>query len=220
MRRVVVFGGVVGVVLLAVIGGILALRGGSGSDDAPDDKPDPRTGATVPDDPEVRGTLDELIAAGRATPYHLKIRVVPVEGEPASDTTLSIEQWSSGGRFREDRTTTGPNGTSRESNSGTGSTARSCQTVNGEQTCTEARSAPPDLPTRFLGGMASREVQLGLTVSDEELLGRSARCFTVVQLGELCLGTDGIPLRVTVEGRTLEVTSIDADVPDSSFDVG
>lgn len=218
MQRVVKVGAVlVGVVGILVIG-LLVLRGGS--DDDGQDKDDPKYATPIPDDPGVRGALDQLIAAGRATDYHVVFDLVPTEGGAAPDTTLTLEQWSSAGRFREDRTTSGPNGTSRTSNSGTGSTARSCQTVDGKQTCTEARSAPPDLPTLFLQALAGREVPRGLTVADVEVLGRPARCFEAERLGELCLGTDGIPLRLTVEAQTIEATTVDANVSDASFDVG
>jgi hypothetical protein len=168
---------------------------------------------------EVGEELDGLVGAGRLVDHHAIYEVT----DPALPEGLeqSVEVWRKGELFRADIVERAANGTRRQTAISGGPVNRSCETVNGVQTCETVDAVPLDLPGAFVAAVLAaveEDEDAELEVRDEDVAGYEARCFSVEDVGELCLAGDGVMLRLVLQGATVLATQIIDDVPDTAFD--
>ncbi len=162
--------------------------------------------------------LDELAASGRRAKFHAIYSV----SDPKLPEGLeqSVEVWRDDVRFRSDIIERDGGGTRRQTSLDDGTTRRKCETVQGTQTCQITDVAPVDLVVAFIRAVADAKDQPDLTVHQEtNIAGYQARCFTAKGIGEVCLTTDGVMLRLLLQGATITATRLEPDVPASAFDV-
>lgn len=160
--------------------------------------------------------LDALAEAGRqldyAAVYGVTDKALP-EG-----LVQTVELWRKGKLFRSDIVERTGAGTRRQSTISGGAVSRSCETVNGNETCRTIDATPGDLPLAFIRAVVTAETPPKLTVKDGAVAGYEARCFEADGIGELCLAGDGTMLRLVLKGAIVQLTHIDDKVPDSAFD--
>ena len=165
---------------------------------------------------KIGGELDELVAAGRRTTYHAIYSV----SDPALQDGLvqTVELWREDDNFRFDTIERVPNGTKRIIAIAVGDRLRSCVLVDGTQTCKVTNVPPADLPAAFIQAIVSASPKAVLTTRNDDIAGFQARCFVAEDIGELCLATDGVMLRLVLQGATVQATRLENEVPESTFD--
>lgn len=224
-RRWRLLGGVA-VVLVAVAVGTLVLLGGDDDDgDAGDETAGASNAPTAP--PPVGEQLDaegaellDLLAAGSARTYHA---TYTASGDPAViGSEFSLEVWHHDGQARQDARQVGESGTVETAGFFLADRVEvSCQRIDrGDWTCAEQRAVDEATAYGVLGSVARELEGADVTVTEEEVTGRPARCFAVAAAdGEVtvCVSTDGIPLRRTGGGVELLLSELDEDVPDDIF---
>jgi hypothetical protein len=177
---------------------------------------------------DVGKQLGQLVEEGRHVDYAAVYSVT----DPALPSGLvqSVEMWRKGKMFRSDIVERSGSGTTRNTVITGGTVVRTCQTVKGIQNCQTVTTAPTDLPGSFIARIVTAKKPPKLTVKSGAVAGFVAKCFEVTGLddvkttpkavkgtGELCLAGDGTMLRLVLQGATVLLTHIDADVPDSAF---
>jgi hypothetical protein len=233
IAALVLLGGVVFLALGGVVGAIL--------DDAPR-KPTTSTVAVSSTTSTTLAPLGELgdagdelealIAAGRLVDHHAVYSVT--DAELPTDLVQTLEVWRKGDDYRSDIVERAGDSVRRQSTIVGASSATACETVNGEQTCRVATSAPSDLPAAFVRALVTNGTAADeddpqvpasplpeLQVTEGDVAGYIARCFSYTdgdEEGELCLAEDGVLLSVRLQGATILATTIEDVVPDSAFD--
>jgi len=210
------------VVGIAVVTTLTIATGTGGRTDRP-----AATSATTTAPPGPVAALTQLVARGQTANVDVAYTGTDTTGSP-----FTAHLWRRGPLARLDQ----------ESGSGDGATrTRQLVTSTGGVSCTQTGSAPwscvpkPDLRIGDLGGVSPALVkglsELDVSVRDDRVAGQDARCFTVAtptastattvaaaQAAELCLTSDGIPVRVNVGPTRLDVVSLDRGrPPDSVF---
>lgn len=161
--------------------------------------------------------LDRLLASGRKAKYH---GVYGVEDPKLGGIQQSLEIWRDGDRLRSDIVEKGwEDGTRRITDIDNGTSKRKCTTRAGEQTCQIVDALPLDLAAFFVEGLVKEKPKPTLTVSAEDIAGYQARCFAAKGVGELCLTTDGVMLRLKFQDATVTASLLEDAVPESAFDV-
>ena len=217
--RVLVLGVIAGLLGLAVVLGVV----GAITDNA-QVRTISTTTSTAP--PEVQvlaeglgpvgAQLDELIALGRRTSYHA---TYTVEDAALEGIEQSVEIWRKGAdHFRSDIIEKAGNGTRRQTKIQAGTSKRSCETLDGTQTCQIVNVLPGDLPAAFVLAITKDE-GTELTVSKDDIAGFQATCFTAEDIGSLCLATDGVMLRLELQKAIVTAARVEDEVPDAAFDV-
>ncbi len=160
--------------------------------------------------------LGALVEAGRHVDYHAVYDVT----DPALPEGLvqSVEVWRKGELFRSDIVERAANGNRRQTSISGGAVARSCETVNGVQTCETADAVPGDLPSAFIRALLTAEDRPEVIARDDDVAGYVARCFEADDVGELCLAEDGVMLKLVLQGATVLASRIVDEVPDAAFD--
>jgi hypothetical protein len=162
--------------------------------------------------------LDELAASGRDAEFHAVYTV----SDPKLPQGLeqSVEVWRNANKFRSDIIERDGAGTRRQTALDDGVTRRKCETVKGTQTCQITDVAPVDLVVAFIRAVADAKDQPDLAVHQEtNIAGYQARCFDAGDTGEVCLTTDGVMLRLKLQGATITASRLEPEVPASAFDV-
>ena len=77
---------------------------------------------------------------------------------------------------------------------------------------------PSDLPGAFVRDVVTKEPAPKLTVRDGDVAGYDGAVLQAEGVGELCLAGDGVMLSITLQGANLLATTIDDNVPASTFD--
>jgi hypothetical protein len=167
---------------------------------------------------EVGKELDELAAAGRLSDFHA---VYGVEDPQLPEGLIqTVEVWRKGDKFRSDIIERAGDGTRRQTALYDGRTRRSCETVAGTQTCKVVEVDPVDLLVAFIRAVDAKDPAPKLTVHDEvDIAGYQARCFEATGVGGACVTTDGVLLRVELQGAKITATRLEDEVPESAFDV-
>lgn len=161
--------------------------------------------------------LDALLANGRRARYHA---VYTVEDQKLEGIEQSLEIWRDGDRVRADIVEKGwADGTRRITDIDNGRTKRKCTTRAGKQSCEIVRNLPLDLPAFFVQGLVDAKPKPTLTTRNDDVAGYQAKCFAAEDVGELCLTTDGVMLRLTFQEATVTATIVEDAVPESAFDV-
>jgi hypothetical protein len=167
--------------------------------------------------------LDELLAAGRQVDHHAVYSVT--DPELPEGLTQTVEVWRKGAQFRSDIVERTGAGTRRQSSISGGAVNRSCETINGVETCRTVEQVPQDLPAAFVRALQAAEDPELRARDEPDVAGYVARCFAAEGLGEdgegtgeLCLALDGVMLRLVLQGATVEATIIEDDVPAAAFD--
>lgn len=166
---------------------------------------------------EVGAELDALVEAGHHSDYHAIYSVT----DPALPEGLvqTVELWRQGDRFRFDTIERASNGTRRIIAIANGASLRSCTVEQGTQTCKVATNPPADLPAAFIRTIVTKTPKPELTTKRDDIAGFQATCFEADDVGELCLTTDGVMLRLVLQGANVQATRIEDEVPASTFDV-
>ncbi len=169
--------------------------------------------------------LARLVARGQAINVDVAYKGTTAATPPAFTAHL----WRRGPLARLDN----------ESGAGEGAVrSRQLVTASGPLVCTQTGSAPwsctskPDLSLGDLGVVSPALVKslsaMDVSVRDDRTLGQAVRCFTVAQssgagvapgeTANLCLSSDGIPVRLDFGPTHLEAVSLDRGRPaDSVF---
>ena len=206
-------------VALVTVAGIVAALADGGDDDA--DEPTTTLGT-------VSGRGEELLDRlhrGDGTAVHVVLSSAQADVEPTGQQ-VTVELWrTADGHLRQDLVLEA---------AGLRSETRSLQREDGSFFCQRATesdwtcqelppAAPGEVATGGLVEAAASELQgADVRTSDEEVLGRPARCYEIEGVAgrsSLCLGADGTPLRLAVQGRELTATVVDDDVPDGVLDL-
>lgn len=221
-RRWWIVGSVALAVVVAAVIGFIVL--GDDGDDEPSSSDE--TGAPPSLPPPVVGELDaegqeliDLLESARDNTYHATY-VATLDPATAGASEQTLEVWRRDGLLRED--------TRQSTESGTVETAGflladgqaiSCQRVaDADWTC--AVQATAQSLDGVFGGLTRQIEGADVVVTEEEVAGRPARCFTAPSPdGEVsqCVSDDGITLRLRGPGAELLLTELDKDVPDDIF---
>jgi hypothetical protein len=167
---------------------------------------------------EVGRALDELIGYGHVATYHA---IYDVKDSKLPEGLIeTLEVWRKDGRFRSDLVDRASDGTKRNTNIDDGTTRRACTTANGTQTCQITEVPPIDFAVYFVQRLADAKTKPRLTTSVvPDIAGYQASCFEAEGFGELCLTSDGVLLKMSLETAVVTATRLDTDVPASAFDV-
>jgi hypothetical protein len=167
---------------------------------------------------QVGRALDELIGYGRQATFHA---VYDVKDSKLPEGLIeTLEVWRKGGKFRSDLVDRASDGTRRTTNIDDGRVRRSCTTENGTQTCQITKAAPIDFAVYFVQQLASAAKPPRLTTSVvPDIAGYQASCFDAEDLGQLCLTSDGVLLKMSLETAVVTATRLDNDIPAAAFDV-
>ncbi|HJR23851.1 MAG TPA: hypothetical protein VJ804_00135 [Acidimicrobiales bacterium] len=201
---------------------VVVAAGGVGAALVVEDDDDETTTTTLAISEAGEELLDRL-ALARGSAAHVILSSSP---EDVAAQKVTVELWrTADGDLRQDLVLEA--GSLR-------SETRTLQRSDGDVFCqraTESEWTCRELGTRdegdaVAGGLveaAASDLQgADVRTSDVEILGRPARCYEVVAAAgsrsALCLGEDGTPLRLTVQGRELTATVVDEAVPDEVFD--
>lgn len=217
-------------VVLALMGGVVIAATAAGVIGALSGKPAVRvTTTTAPPSTtttlvalaplgELGAELDALAAAGRQSEFHA---VYGVEDPKLPEGLIqTVEVWRKGERFRSDIIERASDGTRRQTALYDGRTRRSCETLKGTQTCQITSVDPVDLVVAFIRAIDAKDPAPKLSAHDElDIASYQARCFTAAGVGEACLTTDGVLLRLELQGATITATRLEDEVPASAFDV-
>lgn len=209
-----------GILVLATLAGPLGAFKGKGQVRSVTTTTEPPTTTTAVPAATLGGVgkdLDELTETGRHTEYHAIYSVA--DPELPEGLVQTVELWREGDQFRFDTIERASNGTRRIIAIASGSNLRSCETVNGVQTCKVTAVPPADLPAAFVRSLVTATKKPKLTSRDDDIAGFQAKCFAADDIGELCLTTDGVMLRLVLQGATVQATRIEPDVPDSAFEL-
>ncbi len=205
----------------AVLGVVLALSG----DDDEGGGPPPTTTTTAPVSEAGQELLERLDRA-RGEDLHVVLSSDPAVVE-ASGQSLTVELWrTAGGQVRQDLVlTAGQVRTETRSIQGDDGD-HFCQRASEQDwVCQEIRSVATeeDRPGGIVEAAAADLQGADVTTTDVEILGRPARCYEIAgatgNQSTLCIGEDGTPLRVAVEGQELTATVVDDDVDGDVFDL-
>lgn len=210
-----------GLLILAVVGQVIGALQGEPAVRVTTTTAPPSTTTTVvrlASLGELGAELDALAEAGRSSDFHA---VYSVEDPKLPEGLIqTVEVWRKGRQFRSDIIEQASNGSRRQTALFDGRIRRSCETVNGAQTCEITNADPVDLVVAFLRAVDAKDPAPRLSAHDElDIAGYQARCFTAAEVGEVCLTTDGVLLRVELQGATITATRLEDEVPASAFDV-
>jgi hypothetical protein len=210
-------------VAAAVVVAVLVL--GGDDDDDGGDSPDDTSGLSLPEpveeevDAEGQELLD-LLEQGREVNGH---STYTASGDPASiGQELTVQVWRLDGRVRQDSRQVTEAGTVDTAGflNDDGSIITCNRVDEGAWTCAEQSTASESSPDALFGTVATQLQGQDVVVVDEEIAGRSARCFGVAGAdGEvsLCVSTEGLPLRLRGAGSELLLTDFSEDVPEDTF---
>jgi hypothetical protein len=210
----------IAVVVLAVGVG-LVLWFASGGDD--DTKQAVVNRGTVP----AGGRLDAggqqlagLLTRGRSGTWHATFKITRPTGQPGETETLEV--WRAGARARQDVLVTSGPEPIRTAGIRDAKGTKSClRQGTGPWQCSSVTVAQLDPDTTFsavIGELGNRPV----TPRAETIGGQPAQCFAVAgdgPGGDVCVTDDGIPLRISREGISIELVTLDTTVPDTVFKV-
>jgi hypothetical protein len=180
----------------------------------------------------VGARIQALVDAGRMVDYSAVYHVT--DPELPAGLSQTVEMWRKGEEFRQDIVERTGSSTTRHTWI-SGSKPRTCDTQNGTQTCqlVQAADLPSDLPGAFVRRVVLAAHPPKLTMKEQVVADYKATCFEAVGdnmgkptdkgkqtkgTGELCLNGDGTLLRLTLQGATIELTSITSEVPVSAFE--
>lgn len=208
------------VLLGALVVGLVAALGGD--DDGDQERgPRPTTTTLAPIGKEGQELLARL-ERGRAQPLHLRFE--PEGVDPTSpDGRLVVEIWRDGDRVRQDVVLEGegfrqdlvafelPDGTF------------ACQGTGEEWVCHATRSVASEAgdPGGIVEAAAADLAGAEVTTTDETVAGREARCYAITRAdgdgSTLCVTSDGIPVRMGVQGQQLTATVVEREVDGDVF---
>ena len=161
--------------------------------------------------------LAALLEKGRKLTFHTTYKA---SGDPATTGDLSIEVWRKNGNIRQDTHTT----------TGSGASDTAGFVIDGKSTtCSKVGNTPwacsiaPDQGTNPDGIFGSTVAQLAgqdVTVTDDTIAGRKARCFSFASTdgkGKVCVTPEGLPLELKINEIDLLVDQVSTSVDDTAF---
>lgn len=160
-----------------------------------------------------------LIDRGRGSTYHARYTIRSSslsEGAAVAD----LEVWRSGQRIRQDTTFEDASGFTRASAFGDQTGTITCRQRTGEEWDCQPESPEPHDPTDdFVQGVLELLADATVTVTDATVGPFAGRCFVLqsAQRAEVCIDTNGVPLRIDAGGSTYEASVVDAIVTDADF---
>jgi hypothetical protein len=212
----------VAVALVAVGGWALLIRDdGKPSGAIPNASGD--TAATVP--PVAAGTTDAegaqlvaLLQKGRTATFHATYMAT---GDPLKlGGELSISVWRKDGKIRQDTVVKSDSSTSHTAGYIIKGHSASCvQQDDQPWTCSLLPDSEADVDGIF--GSAANQLQgVDVTVADDTIGGHKASCFSFPAsdgTGTLCVTSDGIPVKLAINGEDLTISDLSSSVDDSVF---
>lgn len=176
----------------------------------------PEAPAAAPDT-DSRELLD-LLERGRAQTFHARYTATTPD---EADATTRLELWRDGQRVRQDSVVEAPDGTVRTASiRDPDDRVVSCvQRDGGDWNCGPPSQTSGDQD--LFGSVADQLSGADVTVTDAQVAGHDARCFTLTDAtatSELCVTDEGIPVRLAA-GDEAEMTldELDRDVDASVF---
>jgi hypothetical protein len=212
-------------VIAAVVVAVLVLGGDDDDDGGGDDDTALDGAPSLPEsvEPEVDAEgqeLLDLLEGGRDLTHHA---TYVATGDPATvPGELTIQVWRSDGRVRTDTRQVTEDGSVETAGFLLGDDSIiTCNRANeGEWTCATQESGTDTSADTFFGTYATQLQGRDVSVADEEIGGRAARCFSVTgEDGEVsfCITPDGLPVRLRGQATELLLTDLSEDVPDDVF---
>jgi hypothetical protein len=150
--------------------------------------------------------LEALVAAGRNLTFHAVY---------AAGGGLEVEVWRREGKARQDTRIEGEGGSSQTVGIVAGGETIVCAESSGAWQCSTRDSIDRDIDGLF-GSVLDLSAGASVAVTDETVADRPSRCFAVAE-SAICLTPEGIPTRLTIGDRALELTSLDDQVDDEVF---
>ena len=161
--------------------------------------------------------LANLLSTGRRGTWHATYKVTRPTGQPGETETLEV--WRAGSKVRQDTLVTSGPEPVRTAGFRNGTRVESCNRVGtGPWQCQKIAVAGLDPDATFgaaIGELGNRTI----TPRDGVVAGQPARCYAVGgdTTGDVCATPDGIPLFIAREGTSIELVTLDRNVPDSVF---
>lgn len=214
--------------VLVVGAAVLPACDDSSGDDA--DAEVPASEAAAPDaSPSTTAALDEegadleaLLVAGRGATVHAVYEATGTgaDGQPAAPYVLEV--FRRDGRLRQDTTTETPQGEFRTAGLLVDGVSTVCQQQPGDDwVCSAGSDADAGAADGVFGTVLDELRGLEVETTEETIGEHAVRCFTSAADGgarSICVTDDGLPVRVVAGSTTLELVSVDEDVPDSAFE--
>lgn len=205
-RRLLVLGAVA---VVAVVGVVLALVS-DGDDGARRGRPSELLDEPVRLQPE-RDEAVALIRRGSRATYHARYETT---GDPAGSMPRAVEIWRREGSSRTDMEYVVDGRVERSTSirrpSGAGGSVACRRTGDEPWSCERVDEPASDLFEEASADLASA----GIVARDDEVRGRSARCFAIdaEEQAELCFDENGVLLRLAVGEAALELVDLDRGV--------
>ena len=204
--------------LVLVLAGVGVLAWVSRGEERSGGAPPPSRAASGGADLDAGGQeLVSLLAEARNRTYHARYEGRAPDGEARS---LTIELWRKGPLLRQEAETADQAGRSRSALFQVPSGVVTCRrSGDGPWRCDRGAGGaqPPDLLLgRFAGELEGRDV----TARDDQVGGRSVRCFVAAGGGEdteVCATRNGVLVRVSSAGARLELVELTEAVDDAVF---
>lgn len=192
-----------------------------GDDDDP--SPPPSTSALPdaltdgPTDPDTVELL-ELLADGRTATYRA------VYQSSGADDEVTLELWRRDGLLRQDSLIVTGDVSVQTSSFILDGAAFLCSLLPGQDwVCSEGSEASADAVDGVFGSVQDQLAGSQVSARDGELDGREVRCFVYsgaeASGGEICVSTEGIPVRIRSEELTIELSELEGEVGDGVFDL-
>jgi hypothetical protein len=161
--------------------------------------------------------LVSLLARGRTGTWHAVYTVTRPTGQPGETSTLEV--WRLGARTRQDTVVTSGAEPVHTVGITDGRRRVACtKTGSGGWRCERISAASLDADATFLAAIGDLGHQ-PVAVSDATVAGQPGRCFAIGAdgAGQVCVSTDGVPLRIARQGASIELVKLDRAVPSSTF---
>lgn len=203
-------GGGLATLLVVVLGG--GSNGGVGSAREQGQSP----AALSPEGAE----LVALLSKSRSLTFHAKYRGVStdpsVEGQ-----SLTVELWRKPPAEREDVEVSVSSSSSRSAGFLLSDGVVACNRTDARPwSCRKVAGIPPSGTETLVRVITEAVAKREVSVKDETVAGRKARCFTVILEtgdGEICVSSEGIPLRISAGPSRFELIELSTTVPDGVF---
>lgn len=211
----------VALAVIAVGVAIWWLATGDDGDRSPDGRVDAPSGARPAPPPSVAldaegQTLSELLATARDATYHATYQASTSSGG------YTLEVFRRDGNVRQDSVTETPGGPFRTAGLLVGGDTIIChQQPGAEWVCSETVGADAGVADGVFGTIVDGLGDVDVAVTEDTVGGRAVRCFgyeVETGPGSICVGDDGVPVRVVAGDTELVLVSRDEDVPDSAFE--
>jgi hypothetical protein len=200
--------------LVAVVGGlvtalIISLGGGG-------NKASPSPSSSVNKE---AAELITLLSHGRGVTFHARYRAVTAQSAASGESVL-LDLWRRPPAEREDTTITVSGRTEKASGFLLKSGVVVCRQTSGTWTCREVSGVQTSTAETLVASITRQVAGRNVSARDDTIGGHKVRCFTLeldTGPGEICVTTDGIPVRISAGDSRFELTELTTSVSDAIF---